>query len=234
MTSRGTLDSWTIKIYGHKPTPLAPTIDTVTEGEESLTVFWRAPEQTRGSGISGFDLWHIPASGDETDEGEWTKLSLGYALESQITGLTGGREYKVRVRARNTSGPGLWSEIKTATPQEVANDCSNGTAVPNPTSNAELVADCNALLAMRDTLVGNGGTQLNWSTSRSILFEWDGVNAPGTRVTWVGLSGRSLKGRIPAQLGNLTGLVSLDLSNNDLAGEIPEELGNLTTSPCSI
>ena len=51
-------------------------------------------------------------------------------------------------------------------------DCSNGVAVTDPTNNAGLVADCEALLAAKDTLEGTA--TLNWSDSTSI-DSWEGL-----------------------------------------------------------
>ena len=62
---------------------------------------------------------------------------------------------------------------------------------------------------------------------------WDGVaygapaGATSLRVTGLDLSGEGLTGRIPAELGDLTGLEALDLSDNGLTGSIPSEIGNL-------
>ena len=39
--------------------------------------------------------------------------------------------------------------------------CTSGTAVPNPSSNANLVADCEALLGFKSTLAGRGRTYLS-------------------------------------------------------------------------
>ena len=36
-----------------------------------------------------------------------------------------------------------------------------------------------------------------------------------------------MSGTIPAELGNLSNLTSLNLSNNQLSGEIPPELGHI-------
>ena len=47
--------------------------------------------------------------------------------------------------------------------------CANGVAISNPRRNPELVSDCNALLASRDTLASDA--TLNWTADRSI-FEW--------------------------------------------------------------
>ena len=42
------------------------------------------------------------------------------------------------------------------------------------------------------------------------------------------LAGNQLTGEIPAELGNLTSLIWLDLYSNQLTGEIPAELGSLS------
>ena len=43
------------------------------------------------------------------------------------------------------------------------------------------------------------------------------------------LGRNQLSGTIPAELGNLTRLISLGLENNQLSGTIPAEIGNLTS-----
>ncbi len=118
-------------------------------------------------------------------------------------------------------------------PAQYTEQCSNGTAVPNPASNAGLVSDCAALLASKDTLEGTTGN-LNWSADSSI-DSWDGVGispndivTANNHVSGLWLYYQSLNGEIPAELGNLTGLSGLRLDNNQLTGEIPAELGNLT------
>ena len=50
--------------------------------------------------------------------------------------------------------------------------CDDGAAVPDPENNPGLVADCEALLAARDELAGNG--RLNWSAGRA-LARWEGI-----------------------------------------------------------
>ena len=102
-----------------------------------------------------------------------------------------------------------------------------GLAVPGQTYNPGLMRDCQALLAAKDTL--RGTATLNWSVDTAITG-WDGVTTSGTpsRVTELDLSGESLSGSIPAELGKLLELTHLDLSSNSLAGEIPRELGELS------
>ena len=112
-------------------------------------------------------------------------------------------------------------------PAQYTAQCSNGVAVPNPASNAGLVEDCAALLAAKDTLEG-ARNAFNWSANVAIS-DWSGIDLGYGRVAILQVPyGKSLNGKIPAELGNLTGLSSLLLSDNQLTGEIPAELGNLT------
>ena len=104
--------------------------------------------------------------------------------------------------------------------------CSGGVAVEDPANNLELVGDCNALLAVKDSLATTG--TLNWDVDTSIT-NWDGVTVGGmpSRVTELDLFNRQLGGTIPAELGALAGLERLALGFNGLTGVIPVELGAL-------
>ena len=229
----GTLDSWTIKVYGHMLTPAAPAVDSVTPGEDSLIVAWSAPAVNRGTGVTSYDLRHIPTAADETEEDNWTvvgdiwTVTHGGYLERRVTGLAGNTQYDVQVRAVNQAGAGPWSETATGTPKVSAATCSTGSVLTTLPGSPELAAGCDALLGLRDTLAG--GTPLNWSASLS-FDQWDGVMMGGTprQLMNLELSGKSLAGRIPPGLGGLASLEILDLSDNDLTGTIPTELGRLT------
>ena len=104
--------------------------------------------------------------------------------------------------------------------------CSAGLVVANPRENRGLVADCETMLAFRDTLAG--GVFLNWSEDLPIE-QWPGVSVGGAppRVWGVSLRGYSLAGTLPAELGSLSELRRLDLWRNRLRGHIPPELGQL-------
>ena len=105
--------------------------------------------------------------------------------------------------------------------------CANGVVVPDPDSNAELVAECEILLAAMPVLIGEeGGERLNWSADLAI-HDWFGVVASSGRVTILSLPWADLNGTIPPELGQLTSLTVLDLSHNELTGPIPAELGKL-------
>ena len=101
--------------------------------------------------------------------------------------------------------------------------CVTGGAVPS--DSAGLIADCETLLSIKSRL--RGSAKLNWWAGRSIE-KWDGISVSGGRVTSVLLPNRNLDGVIPAGLGNLANLTSLDFFQNSLSGEIPSELGSLT------
>ncbi|WP_420444100.1 cadherin domain-containing protein [Candidatus Poriferisodalis sp.] len=103
--------------------------------------------------------------------------------------------------------------------------CSSGTAVPNPTNNSSLVADCETLLDLKSTLAGSG--RLNWSASRA-MTGWTGITMSGGRVTELRLSGLGLTGTIPTELGSLSGLTTIYMASNSLSGSIPASIGNLT------
>ena len=85
-----------------------------------------------------------------------------------------------------------------------------------------------ALEALYDATGGPGWTDsTNWNTSAP-TGEWFGVSTDAAgRVTRLSLRGNDLTGPIPAELGNLVSLRSLDLTDNDLTGPIPSELGRL-------
>ena len=71
--------------------------------------------------------------------------------------------------------------------------CSAGTAVEDPGSNPGLVADCEALVAARDTLAG--GATLRWGEGP--VSAWEGVTVEGSppRVRELDLRGYTLTGR---------------------------------------
>ena len=104
--------------------------------------------------------------------------------------------------------------------------CANSGAVANPGDNPLLVQDCTTLVTTRDTLAGN--VQLNWSANLPIE-QWEGVTVEGSplRVVEIRLDGRYLSGRIPPELGSLTGLRVLSFRIDFLTGEIPVELTSL-------
>ncbi len=96
----------------------------------------------------------------------------------------------------------------------------------NSGAQTSLVADCNTLLGLKDTL--RNTATLNWAENLA-MTSWDGVTLwPGGRVFGLSLASRDLDGTIPVALGDLDYLGSLYLANNKLTGPIPAALGNLS------
>jgi len=126
--------------------------------------------------------------------------------------------------ASNVTPP---SDVIVTTAVEVVT-CESGIAVPSPTTNVELVEDCESLLKAEDRLAG--AATLNWSAGRAIT-DWEGVTVAGMppRVTKLELAGSNLAGELQPQLGDLAGLTELRLNNNSLTGPIPSTLGQLTS-----
>ena len=112
--------------------------------------------------------------------------------------------------------------------------CAAGVAVPDPDANPDLVTDCTTLLEVQQTLPGGAG--LGWSVDRP-MTEWDGLTLGGTplRVHEVSLGHQELtrppaldlRRPLPAALGKLTQLRSLQLIHGRFTGPIPPELTRL-------
>ncbi len=111
--------------------------------------------------------------------------------------------------------------------------CRAGIVVPDPERQPGLVADCEALLALRDALVFDswrGERGLNWREDLDRpLRSWEGVTLSGTpeRVRGLDLSQRRLQGALPAEVGRLSKLESLSVRGNDLTGPIPAVIWQL-------
>ena len=131
---------------------------------------------------------------------------------------------RTRPFARPGHKPELGDRVVTTTFQVAT--CENGGAVANPATDTALVADCDALLAMRDALAGTA--TLNWAAGTPIS-SWEGVTVAGTpqRVTKLSLANSSLTGELPRGLGGLTALTELRLNGNQLTGHVPWALTQL-------
>ena len=100
--------------------PAAPTIDSVSSGDTTLTVTWTAP--AGATDITAYDVRHIETSEDATDDANWTVVDNSWTsgtLLYTITGLTNGTEYDVQVRAVDVGDvDGAWSATTGATPED--------------------------------------------------------------------------------------------------------------------
>ena len=118
----------------------------------------------------------------------------------------------------------------------VATGCDDGFLDPPPypspsgQSAARLrqAADRDALVALYEATSGDSWTRNDGWLSDRPLDEWFGiiVNSAG-RVTGLRLAGNELEGALPAALGDLSELRSVQLHENKLTGSIPPQIGDL-------
>ena len=99
----------------------APTIGTLTPGADFLTITWAAPTGSTESAIIAYDLRYIESAARDKSDVNWTVVDNAWtagsgALSYQITGLTGGAQYDVQVRAVSAAGDGPWSATAPGTP----------------------------------------------------------------------------------------------------------------------
>ena len=84
-----------------------------------------------------------------------------------------------------------------------------------------------ALIALYKAAGGDNWTDnTNWCSDKP-LAEWSGISFRNGHVIGLHLFGKNLIGVMPAEIGNLTALETLELDQNKLTGTIPEEIGNL-------
>ncbi len=97
--------------------PGAPSIASVTPGDETLTIVWTASSEE--AAVTGYDLRYIRSdAADKSDAnrtvqaGVWNSGELRYDLG----GLTNGVKYEVEIRPVESTGPGPWSGARAGTP----------------------------------------------------------------------------------------------------------------------
>ena len=115
----------------------------------------------------------------------------------------------------------------TFTPKQppAAPTCTNGTVFADPADNRELVKDCEALLAAKDTL--RGTATLNWSTGTAHEQLDRRHHRRHAHARHRPQPGQQVHDRHhPAvEIGHLFALTTLNLKSNSLTGAIPSELG---------
>ncbi|MXY88790.1 MAG: hypothetical protein F4Y92_08025 [Dehalococcoidia bacterium] len=155
-----------------------------------------------------------------------TLLAVAVVVVALVLIGDDGDEPQSMVVPAPTTMPKATAEVG-GSPATATAPCANGTVVPRPAANPDLVSDCESLLRVRDTL--RGTATLNWSAG-SAMTSWEGITVAGTpqRVTKLELASGSLDGQLSGLLGNLTALTQLRLNGNALTGGIPSKLQLLT------
>ena len=151
-----------------------------------------------------------------------SRITTAAAADGQATAratTVGGLQQKYRDMGAYgdiTPGDGATTTFTPAQPP-AAPTCTNGTVFADPADNRELVKDCEALLAAKDTLRGTAA--LNWGTGTA-MSSWTGITTGGTptRVTGLSLASKSLTGTIPPEIGHLLESTTRNRISNSLTG----------------
>ena len=99
-------------------TPGKPAVPTLSVKHQSLGVSWSAPSSDGGAAVTGYKVGRCSTGCDTSSN--WTVENLSTTgITTDLTGLTNGTAYQVRVAAVNRSGTGSWSDTATATPAKV-------------------------------------------------------------------------------------------------------------------
>ena len=108
-------------VPGKPAAPAAPTVASVSDNQNALSVRWTAPAANNRA-ITDYDLRYFAGSADPTDANDWIEAGetgghdhVGAATTATITGLTAITAYRVQVRAQNSQGESGWSASGSAT-----------------------------------------------------------------------------------------------------------------------
>ena len=134
-----------------------------------------------------------------------------------------------RTGSESTAEPGATRRGIFGRTGSESTDCVRRRPGPNvmaPPAQTSPETDKEALLALFEATGGDSWDGSGTWAGRAPIGEWAGVSSGDDgRVIALQLSG--LTGELSPELGNLTGLRTLEISNSQLA-ELPSELGNLT------
>ncbi|WP_420443644.1 cadherin domain-containing protein [Candidatus Poriferisodalis sp.] len=119
--SRNTVNSWNLKVYGHRQSPDAVSLSYVQPGSGELTVAWDEPDITGVSAITGYEVRHIRSDAADKSDDKWDETSstcTSATCIATISGLTDSVSYDVQVRAVTAVADrkGGWSAKARGTP----------------------------------------------------------------------------------------------------------------------
>jgi prepilin-type N-terminal cleavage/methylation domain-containing protein len=87
---------------------------------------------------------------------------------------------------------------------------------------------CESLIRFYDSTNGDAWTDNTDWTETNTPCSWFGVTCSAGNVDSVSLPNNNLTGSLPTEIGNLTGLTTLNLTGNAITGSIPPQIGRLT------
>ena len=141
--------------------------------------------------------------------------------------VTPGGTYMQTVVRIGLGGGMVAERVQDQDAADVKAACAEGYLVPQAEINAGLVQDCQVLAGMRDALLG-APIISNWNNGTP-LDQWAGVSVAGSprRVEELRVTRTASNAPLPAALGDLTELRTLDLRGNRRPGPIPSQLWTL-------
>ena len=119
--------------------------------------------QTGGSGITAYDLRYVRSDAANKGDAQWTVVEDVWtgvgALSHELTGLEGGRQYDLQVRAVDSTGDGPWSATDVGTPD-------TGEAIPQSPANAQYRHDGATVVVTWSLSTGATHHKVYYSDSR--------------------------------------------------------------------
>lgn len=149
--------------------PSAPQSLTVTPTDQTIDLSWTAPSDNGGSTITGYKVEYKASS-----SGTWITASSNVVGTSyQLTSLTNGTNYDVRVSATN----GFWGTLATSNANMPFGAVAN-TSIPT-------VGGANAA---GEVLIGaDGSWDTNGAAVTSTTYQWQSRSNPSD--SWANISG---------------------------------------------
>ena len=165
---------WSATATGRPQTvPGVPSLNLTTAGAQSLTLSWNAPADNGGAAITSYDLRHIRTAAADKADVQWTKRNGVWSagtLQYVLTGLSGGVQYDVQIRAVNAAGAGPWSAAATGTPT-TASSVTTATVTLSPSGNVTEGTPITVTMSFGNLEHDSDGSDTDY------LFRADVVNA---------------------------------------------------------
>lgn len=191
------------------PLPDAPLLSSPSDGASGLTLPVSFQWQV-AAGATTYDLQIDSNASFTAPVVNQTGLTTTSYQDSTLAYST---TYYWRVHSVNAADTSAWSATRSFTTEDMMTG---------------MAQDSLALVALYNATNGpNWANKTNWLTGP--VSTWQSITVTAGRVTQINLASNGLSGTLPAELGNLTNLISLYLNTNQLTGSIPAELGQLAS-----